>query len=114
MLELQLSEQKRMIEETKCDAVMIGRGVLGNPWLIKECVNFLEHDIPPEKVSIEEKMNMLKKHVDLLITYKNERKAMMNIRTHASYYIKNLPNNRNIREKIFKISTKDEYLSTPE
>lgn len=44
-----------MLEETGCDAVMIGRGVLGNPWLIKQCVEYLENGKLPESVSSKEK-----------------------------------------------------------
>ena len=55
-------DAKRMLEETGCDAVMIGRGVLGNPWLIKECVNYLEKGSLPTFISAQEKINMLKEH----------------------------------------------------
>ena len=49
-------DAKRMLDETGCDAVMIGRGVLGNPWLIKECVDFIEDGILPKEVSLNEKI----------------------------------------------------------
>lgn len=54
-------DAKRMLEETGCDAIMIGRGVLGNPWLIKQCVEYLENGKLPEPVSSKEKIEMLKK-----------------------------------------------------
>ena len=69
-------DAKRMIDETGCDAVMIGRGVLGNPWLIKECVDYLENGIEPKEVTIDEKINMLKKHANLLVKNKPEKVAM--------------------------------------
>ena len=78
---------KKMLDETGVDAVMIGRGVLGNPWLIKECVDYLEKGIEPTEVSIEEKINMLKRHFDLLVQDKNEKLAVLEIRTHALWYI---------------------------
>ena len=43
-------DAKRMILETGCDAVMIGRGVLGNPWLIRDCVEYLESGSVPKPV----------------------------------------------------------------
>ena len=51
-------DAKRMLDETDCDAVMIGRAALGNPWLIRDCVNYLENGTLPEEVTIEERMEM--------------------------------------------------------
>ena len=65
-------DAKKMIEETGCDAVMIGRGVLGNPWLIKECIDYLEKGIEPSVVSIKDKIDMIKKHLDYLSKIKPE------------------------------------------
>ena len=48
---------KRMIDETGCDLVMIGRGVLGNPWLIKETIDYLEYGVEPKEITIEEKID---------------------------------------------------------
>ena len=53
-------DAKKMIEETGCDAIMIGRGVLGNPWLIKECVDYIDKGTIPKEVSLAEKINMIK------------------------------------------------------
>ena len=66
-------DAKYMIDYTKCDAVMIGRGILGNPWLIKECVDYLEKGILPKKVSIQEKFAMIKRHLDLLLKTKSKK-----------------------------------------
>ena len=59
-------DAKRMLEETGCNGVMIGRGILGNPWLIKECVDYLEDDIVPRIISLEEKIEMMKLHTNML------------------------------------------------
>lgn len=99
---------KKMLEETGCDAVMIGRGVLGNPWLIKECVEYLENNKEPSLVTNEEKLEMLKKHFELLKEDKNERVALLEIRNHALWYIKGLPNNKEIKNKIMNIKKSDE------
>ena len=104
-------DAKKMIEETGCDAVMIGRGVLGNPWLIKECVDYLENGIVPKEVSVKDKINMIKKHAELLIKNKPEKVAMLEMRTHAAYYIKGLPNSASIKNEIFKMTTKEELFN---
>ncbi len=98
-------DAKRMLEETGCDAVMIGRGVLGNPWLIKECVDYLEDGTLPKEVSAKEKMQMLKRHFELLSKDKGEKLALLEIRTHALWYIKGLPGSASIKNQICQ--TKD-------
>ncbi len=112
-------DAKRMMEETDCDAVMIGRGILGNPWLIKECIDYLENDKLPEEISPKEKIEMLKKHYELLLKNQSEKQAIFEIRSHALWYIKGLPNNAKIKIlictaksslKLFSIL--DEYLAS--
>ncbi len=101
-------DAEKMINETQCDAVMIGRGVLGNPWLIRDCVNYLEQGKEPETVTNQERVEMLKKHAALLVELKTEEKAMRQIRKHASYYVKSIPGNGRIKEKIYHTKTKEE------
>ncbi|MBE6486424.1 MAG: tRNA dihydrouridine synthase DusB [Methanosphaera stadtmanae] len=102
-------DAKTMLDETNCDAVMIGRGVLGNPWLIKECIDYLEEGIEPQKVSAEEKIAMIKKHCELLLNNKiDEDIAIIKMRKQASYYMKGLYKNAIIKNKIFQVKTKEE------
>ena len=103
-------DAKRMLEETKCDAVMIGRGVLGNPWLIKECVEYLGTGKEPIKVSLKEKMDMVKRHYKLLEETKGEKLALLEMRTHAAWYLKGLENSTKLKEAIFKTKTKEKFL----
>ena len=103
-------DAKRMLDETGCDAVMIGRGVLGNPWLIKECVEYLEKGIIPKEVTLKEKIDMIKKHLNLLIETKPYKVALLEIRSHAAWYLKGLPNTKELKENIFKTSTKEELI----
>ena len=102
---------KQMLEETGCDAVMIGRGVLGNPWLIKECVEYLENGKLPEKVTAKEKIEMLKRHYKLLLESTNEKQAILEIRMHALWYIKGLPNSAVIKNKICQTKSSKEIFS---
>lgn len=101
---------KKMLDETGCDAIMIGRGVLGNPWLIKECVEYLEKGIEPKEISIEEKINMIKKHLRLLLDTKPYKLAMLEIRSHAAWYLKGLPNAKELKQAIFQTKTEEELL----
>ncbi|MBE6160374.1 MAG: tRNA dihydrouridine synthase DusB [Lactobacillales bacterium] len=102
-------DAKRMLEETGCDAVMIGRGVLGNPWLIKECVDYLENNIIPDKISHEEKLEMILHHLDLLENLKNSKVALLEMRSHTAWYLKGIPNTSKLKEDIFKTKTIEEF-----
>ena len=102
---------KKMLAETSCDAVMIGRGAIGNPWLIRECVQYLENDIEPEEISYKEKINMMKRHYKLLVEDKDEVHALLEIRTFILYYLKGLPGSKEIKNKICQSKTKDEMFS---
>ena len=106
----------KMLNYTKCDAVMIGRGCIGNPWLINDCVNAY-NNLSKKEVSIEEKIDMMKRHLNLLIEDQNEKVAILEMRAHLMYYFKTLPNNKpykvalcqaKTKEEVFKIL--DEYL----
>ena len=99
---------KEMLDFTGCDAVMIGRGVLGNPWLIKECVSYLESGIIPPKPSAREKIEMLKRHYQLLVDSTSEKQAILEIRTHALWYIKRMPKSAYIKNEICKTKNSED------
>jgi nifR3 family TIM-barrel protein len=101
-------DAKRMLEETKCDAVMIGRAALGNPWIIKECIDYLEHGITPKEISLDERLDMILKHIDLLEKQKNPKVANLEMRTHIGYYLKGIKGATNLKQKIFKINDLNE------
>jgi nifR3 family TIM-barrel protein len=102
-------DAKNMIDYTGCDAIMIGRGLLGNPWLIKECVDYLEKNVLPKKVTPEEKLDMLIYHFNLLIENKNEKLALLEIRSHAAWYLKGIPNTSKLKVEICKVTDKDKF-----
>ena len=98
-------DAKRMIAETGCDAVMIGRGVLGNPWLIRETVQLLNGEQSYVNINYEDKINMAIKHLKYLTTTKTKQQAVLEIRGHIAWYLKGLPGGKEIKEQIYK--TKD-------
>lgn len=103
-------DAKKMLDETGCAAVMIGRGVLGNPWLIKECVEYLEDGTIPKPISIREKIEMMKHNVEELIKDKNEIVGVLEMRTQLMYYLKGMPNTKNIKLAIVSATTKEELI----
>lgn len=101
-------DAKRMLDETNCDAVMIGRGVLGNPWLIKETIDYLEKGIEPKQVTIKEKFDMINKHFDYLLEIKPEKVALLEMRSHIAWYLKGIKGASSIKNNIFKINDTNE------
>ena len=99
---------KKMLDETKCDAVMIGRGVLGNPWLIKECVDYLESGIEPKPINYQDKIDMMKRHYELLKQDKGEISASLEIRTFILYYLKGIKGSKEIKNKICQTKSSEE------
>lgn len=99
----------KMIDETNCDGVMIGRGILGNPWLIMNTIRVLNNENNLYEVTPEDRIEMLKKHVKMLSDELDEKIALLEMRKHAGWYIKGMKNSSEIRNKINKI-TKSEDL----
>ena len=104
-------DAKRMLEETKCDAIMIGRATLGNPWIIKECVEYIEHNKIIEKPNNEEKLKMIIKHYNLLKQNTNEKQALLEIRSHALWYIKGMNKSKEIKQKIMETKSETEFIT---
>ena len=93
----------RMLEETSCDAVMIGRGILGNPWLIKNAINLLEGK-EIEEVSPLDRVDMCLKHLENLKEVKNEKTACLEIRNHIGWYFKGIKDANVVKNKIYQTS----------
>jgi nifR3 family TIM-barrel protein len=102
-------DAKRMLDETNCDAIMIGRGLIGNPWLIKECIDYIYNNKEPIAISNKEKLEMILHHLDLLNEYKNTKVALLEMRSHASWYLKGIPNTANLKQEIFKVKEIAEF-----
>lgn len=93
-------DAKRMLDETHCDAVMIGRGVLGNPWIIQNTIRYLNQESLIE-VSVEDKVDMCLKHLELLKELKNEKLACLEIRNHIGWYFKGVKSGNELKNKIY-------------
>lgn len=103
-----IESAKQMLEYTKCDAIMIGRGVLGNPWLIKEIDTYLKTGKIIAKPSYEERIKMCYHHMNYLLKIKDEKVATLEMRSHIAWYIKGMPYHKEIKNLIFKAKTKED------
>ena len=99
---------KQRLEETKVDALMVGRATLGNPWIFREILEYLKEGKIISKVSKEEKLDLILKHLNMEIEEKGERTAIKEMRKHISAYTKNLPKSSEFRNKINMLNTRDE------
>ena len=95
-------DAKRMLSETGCDAVMIGRGVLGNPWLIRNTISYLDTGEYDVGISVDDKISMILHHLDYLSHLKNERIATLEIRNHIGWYLKGVSGGTVIKNKIYQ------------
>ena len=98
-----------MYEQTSCDSVMIGRSVMGKPWLFKQIKNYLDSGII-EEISTEEKLEIIRRHMELMIFHKGEKRAVYEMRTHFSHYTKGLRGGAQVRNKINKLHDVDKIL----
>ncbi len=104
-------DAKKMLEDTKCDAIMIGRGVLGNPWLIRDTINYLNYGIIPKEITKEEKIDMCIKHLNYLLEVKDEKTAVLEMRSHIAWYLKGISGSNEIKRKIFMSTKKEDILN---
>jgi nifR3 family TIM-barrel protein len=104
----------RMIEETGCDAVMIGRGTLGNPWLVKQTVEFLETGTYQKDITDDEKLDYILDHMNRLIELKGEKVALLEMRTHGPWYVKGMKGATHVKRELSKVSHKEELIDLVE
>ncbi len=104
-------DAKKMMDECGCAGVMIGRGTLGNPWIFKECVDYFEKGILPKEVTTDEKLDMMKKLTLDLVKEKGEHIAVLELRSMLMYFLKGLPNTKELKLNICKANSKDEILN---
>ena len=103
-------DAKKMMDETKCDAVMIGRGVLGNPWLIRNSLLLLDGK-EVEEVTLQDRVDMCLKHLDYLYKLKGEKLACLEIRNHISWYFKGVRGANELKNKVYQTSNIHDIIS---
>ena len=100
---------KKMFEYTGVDGIMIGRGTFGRPWIFKEILEYLENGKEIEEPSNMEKLEIIKKHINLAVEEKGKI-AVKELRKHIAWYTKNLKNSSEFRNSINKIETENELV----
>ena len=99
----------KMFEQTGVDGIMIGRGSFGNPWIFREVIHYLQTGEKLPKPSNQEKLEIIKEHINLAVQEKGEI-AVKELRKHIAWYTKNLKNSSEFRNSINIIETKEELL----
>lgn len=94
----------RMLEETGCDAVMIGRGAQGNPWIFKRTIEYLAKGILLPEPTYRERVEMIMTHMDMVTLIKGEGIGVKEMRKHAAWYLKGIPGSTRIKTEIFRIT----------
>jgi len=103
-------DAKRMLETTGCDGVMIGRGALGNPWMLYRTVQYLTTgELLPEPDAAE-KMRIAMLHLDRLIALKGENVAVRDMRKHFAWYLKGLKGSAGVKNVIMEATTRDQVV----
>jgi nifR3 family TIM-barrel protein len=104
-------DAKRMLEETGCDGVMIGRAALGNPWMIYRTVQYLQTGELMGEPTVREKIDVCILHLDRLIALKGEYVAVREMRKHAAWYLKGIKGNAKVRNGINECNTREDLVT---
>lgn len=99
----------RMLEQTGCDGLMIGRGADGNPWLFTALAAALRGEPQPQLPSLKERLAQASEHLAMLIDYKNEVVAVKEMRRHISAYLKGMPHAAEFRGRFHKVDTQEQF-----
>ena len=106
-----VEDARNMLNKTGCDAIMIGRGAQGNPWIFKRINHYMETgEILPEP-TLEEKINTAIKHLNLAVKEHGEYVAVREMRKHIAWYLKGLKGSAKVRDEINKITSYEEVIT---
>ena len=101
-------DAKRMISETNCDLVMVGRGCLGNPWILQQTDHFLKTGEKLHLPTLKERLDLILRHFEDTIKLKGAYGAMLEMRKHFAWYIKGLPECAKLRAELFTLGEVEE------
>lgn len=98
-------DAKQMLDETGCDAVMIGRAAMGNPFLFAQVAQYLKDGSDAPEPTSDDKINTALWHARELMTLKGEHTAMNEMRRHAAWYTKGMPESARLRDRVCRVSS---------
>ena len=98
----------KMLEQTGCDMLMVGRGALGRPWVFSQINAYLNNEIILPEPPVIERMRVMLKHIEALCEYKGENVGIKEARKHAAWYTKGLRGGAQYRSKMSLINSLDE------
>lgn len=104
------AEFEHALNTSGVDAVMVGRAALGNPWILKKIVHYMETGEHIPDPTIDERITLATNHMDSLIELKGERIAMMEMRSHMSWYMKGLPGSTTVKREIVQTQSRTEMI----
>ncbi|AHI23534.1 tRNA dihydrouridine synthase DusB [Corynebacterium vitaeruminis] len=102
------SDAQRMMEETGCDGVVVGRGCLGRPWLFAELSAALRGEEIPAEPTFGEVTRIIKRHAQLLAEHDGERKASRDLRKHMGWYLRGFPVGGDLRAELARVNSLEE------
>lgn len=101
---------KRMLEETGCDGIMVGRAAQGNPWIFREIISYLEHGVRMKRPAIEEVRDMIRRHAALQLECKGDYIGIREMRKHVAWYIAGYPHAASLRKKVCSVERMEELM----
>ena len=107
-------DAKRMLDETSCDWIMIGRGALGNPWIFSRTLKYLEEGVIEKPPSEKEIHSTIKRHIEMLADYLGDKWAVREFRKHISWYTKGLSHSADFRKSAIHIDNMEDLLDETE
>ncbi|WP_019554931.1 tRNA dihydrouridine synthase DusB [Propionispira raffinosivorans] len=102
-------DAKKIFAQTQCDAVMIGRAAQGNPWIFRKINHFLQTGQELPDPTMQERMNLILRHLDMLIENKGEYIGPREMRKHATWYTKGLPHSAELRNLFNQAENREEF-----
>ena len=103
-----VEDAKRMFEQTGVDGIMIGRASLGNPWIFRDVIQYLETGVESAEITNQEKLDTILRHIQMIVDLKGENVGVKEMRKHIAWYVKGLKESTKIREAVNKIESKVE------
>jgi len=101
---------QKILDETSADGVMIGRGAQGNPWIFKQLTHFLRTGEILPKPTMQERAEVIIRHLDLLLKYKGDYIGPREMRKHATWYTRGITHGDILRDKFNKAEKREDFI----